>query len=257
MNKFKFYLSSWFGGLKKYDVTEIFTPTTPAKATFVEREYINNRLMDALNTPGKQIVIYGHSGSGKTTLLANKLKQKYDSPITIRCMSDITFDELVLGAFDKLGLFYEDSRTIMKRSEISSSLKSDYLAIKAGINALKATEQTSQYRPLLPPQLTVQRLAEFIGKANCCLVLEDFHKLEMEEKKKLAQALKIFMDMANDFHNLKIIIIGAVGSAREVVELDSEMLNRISEIEVPLMTEEETNKILEKRRRTSKHIIRC
>ena len=49
--------------------TDVFTPTTPAKFAFVERQALNDQLVDALRTPGKQVVVYGPSGSGKTTLL--------------------------------------------------------------------------------------------------------------------------------------------------------------------------------------------
>jgi ABC-type lipoprotein export system ATPase subunit len=72
--------------MEKYPVHDVFTPTTPARLTFVERETINARLVNALRTPGKQIVVYGYSGSGKTTLLVNKLHQLYDKHITSRCM---------------------------------------------------------------------------------------------------------------------------------------------------------------------------
>ena len=55
-----------------YDVYDVFTPSQPAKLSFIDRDSINDSLVNALNTPGKQIVVYGHSGSGKTTLLSNK-----------------------------------------------------------------------------------------------------------------------------------------------------------------------------------------
>lgn len=57
---------------ESYAATEVFTPTSPARATFVERGTVNDKLVSALSTPGKQIVVYGHSGSGKTTLLINR-----------------------------------------------------------------------------------------------------------------------------------------------------------------------------------------
>jgi ABC-type transport system involved in cytochrome bd biosynthesis fused ATPase/permease subunit len=53
-------------------VFEVFTPTTQARVNFVERDTVNDRLVDALRTPGKQIVMYGDSGSGKSTLLQRK-----------------------------------------------------------------------------------------------------------------------------------------------------------------------------------------
>jgi Flp pilus assembly CpaF family ATPase len=56
----------------EYKVVDVFTPTKPARYTFVERESINDKLVAALRTPGKQIVVYGYTGSGKTTLLETK-----------------------------------------------------------------------------------------------------------------------------------------------------------------------------------------
>ena len=58
-----------------YTVHNVFTPTQPAKLTFIDRDIVNNDLIDALETPGTQVVVYGHTGSGKTTLLTNKLEQ--------------------------------------------------------------------------------------------------------------------------------------------------------------------------------------
>lgn len=92
--------------IEKHDVYKVFTPTTPARLTFVEREKVNSKLVNALRTPGKQVVVYGHSGSGKTTLLVNKLHQLYDSHVTSRCMKSVSFDMLILDAFDQLAPFY-------------------------------------------------------------------------------------------------------------------------------------------------------
>lgn len=60
-------------GTGPYTVHNVFTPTQPAKLTFIDRDIVNNDLVDALETPGTQVVVYGHTGSGKTTLLTNKL----------------------------------------------------------------------------------------------------------------------------------------------------------------------------------------
>ena len=226
------------------DTRDVFTPTKPAILTFVEREYLNAQLVDALRTPGKQLVVYGHSGSGKTTLLLNKLRQTYELEITTRCMSGLTFEHLLLDAFDQLGPLYEAGRLQKRRGQISSGLSADYLGIKAQIGASTSDEAEVRQERMLPPQLTPQRLASFIGEAGACWVLEDFHKLADSEKIKLAQVMKIFMDMAVTFNELKVIAIGAVGTAREVVSYDQEMRNRVAEIHVPLMTSEEINSII-------------
>ena len=51
------------------------------------------------------------------------------------------------------------------------------------------------------------------------------------------------MDLADEYEELKIIALGAVGTARQVVEYDPEMRNRIAEIPVELMTEKEIESI--------------
>lgn len=75
-------------------------------------------------------------------------------------------------------------------------------------------------------------------------VIEDFHKIKEEEKARLADVLKIFIDAANDFSSVKIICIGAVGSARELVNFDSNLYPRISELYVPLLSESEIKQII-------------
>ena len=47
------------------------------------------------------------------------------------------------------------------------------------------------------------------------------------------------MDKSADYPYLKIIALGAVNTGREVVEYDTEMRNRVSEIEVTLMKDPE------------------
>ena len=102
------------------------------------------------------------------------------------------------------------------------------------------------YLRILPPQLTGQALARFLGAAQACWVLEDFHKVAVGEKTRLAQLMKVFMDVADEFALVKIVAIGAVDTARQVVEYDPEMRNRVAEIHVPLMANDEIIKIIQK-----------
>lgn len=232
--------------MQKYDVHKVFTPTTPARLTFVERQQLNTKLVNALRTPGKQVVVYGHSGSGKTTLLVNKLHQLYENHLTSRCMKGLTFEALVLDAFDQLAPYYCSEKSGVQKEGISVQIGQEYMNIKSQISVSSSYENSTKENRILPPQLTAQALGRFIGQVNGCWVLEDFHKIDETERAKLSQVMKVFMDMADDYPSVKIVAIGAVDTARQVVEYDPEMRNRVAEIQVPLMDESEIEKIIEK-----------
>lgn len=229
-----------------HSLYDVFTPTRPARLTFVERQAINDKLVAALRTPGKQIVVYGHSGSGKTTLLTNKLHQLYEEHITSRCVADTTLDVLVLDAFDQLGSFYEVESRKEKGGTVSAQLAAEYAGIKSAISTARKESTTETSRRILPPQLTPQRLGEFLGASRKCWVLEDFHKVVDEDKARLAQVMKVFMDLADSHPMLKVVAIGAVDTARQVVEADAEMKNRLAEIHVPLMSADELSELIAK-----------
>jgi energy-coupling factor transporter ATP-binding protein EcfA2 len=229
-----------------YNVHDVFTPATPARLTFIERETINNKLVNALQTPGKQVVVYGHSGSGKTTLLLNKLCQIYEDHITTRCMCEMTFEQILIDAFDQLAPFFIAEQTTSKSTSISPTISAEYIGIKNELACSFGTDNKIKKERFLPPQLTASTLGRLLGETKCCWVLEDFHKIKENDKAKLSQVLKVFMDMADIFRELKIITIGAVGTGREVIQYDPEMRNRVAEIHVPLMSNEEIYKIIAK-----------
>lgn len=229
-----------------YRTRDVFTPTTPARVAFVERDAVNDRLVNALTTPGKQIVVYGHSGSGKTTLLVNKLNQVYEQHLTTRCMKGMKFEQIILDGFDQLESFYTSERTAAKKSTVSADLIGSYLALRAKLSASQTSEAGQKEVRILPPQLTPQALGRFMGAAGHCWVLEDFHKVDELEKAKLSQLMKIFMDLADEYSDLKIVALGAVDTARQVVDYDPEMRNRVAEIHVDLMTEKEIEAVIGK-----------
>lgn len=229
---------------KYYKLTEIFTPSQPANYTFVERSSINKRLKRALNTPGKQLIIYGYSGAGKTTLLTNKLKEEKLNAITTRCMSGMTLSDIVKDAFNQLEVFYVSQKDITKGGKTGGSLSASYFGIKASLSSELNENDKITAKKAIDLPITPQTLAKFIGESNKCWILEDYHKVRSEDKELLAQIMKVFMDSSVEYPKLKIIAIGAVNTAREVIQYDPEMKNRISEIEVPLMDKNNLQEIL-------------
>lgn len=229
-----------------YELKNVFTPTTSANISYIARENIENKLGKALDIPGKQVVIYGHSGSGKTTVLNHIIEEKNLITITSRCTKNSTIESIIVDAFDGLNPYYIESTNTVRKKSITGSIATEYLGIKSSIVGSTEDSTGEVKKRILPPQLTIQRLCDFIGMADAIWVIEDFHKVPDEEKRKISQMMKLFMDKAKDYEKTKIVVLGAVDYGYEVVQHDVELNNRVSEVEVPLLTPSEITMIIQK-----------
>lgn len=229
-----------------YELKNVFTPTTSANISYITRESVENKLRKALDIPGKQVVIYGHSGSGKTTVLNHIIKEKTLTTITSRCTKNSTIESIILDAFDELNPYYLDSTNGIRKESITGSISTEYLGIKSSISGNIESSIGEVKKRILPPQLTIQRLCDFIGSAGALWIIEDFHKVSDEEKSKISQMMKLFMDKAKDYENSKIVVLGAADYGYEVVQHDTELNNRVTEVEVPLLTTPEIAQIIQK-----------
>lgn len=226
-------------------VFDVFTPTSQARVNFVPRGSVNDSLVAALRTPGKQVIVYGESGSGKSTLLQKKLEELYTAHITSRCSSSTNFEGLLLDAFDKISPYYTEALEESRESRISKGLSAQFKQIRASIDVTTVDSSRARLHRALPPQLTAQRLGELMGALGMCWVLEDFHKVPEDQRTQLSQSLKTFSDLAAEYRQFKVVAIGATETARLVVEYDTEMANRVAEILVPLMTDDELRAIVD------------
>ena len=118
-------------------------------------------------------------------MLFNKLYQLYSRHVTVRCVGDTTFDVILRAAFDQLDPFYISNKEFKEGRKVGVSLSSEFKAIKAQLDVSKTLEEQSTSKRVIPPQLNAQRLAEFLGAVEACLVLEDFHKIPPAEKTRL------------------------------------------------------------------------
>lgn len=227
-------------------INDIFTPNTVARLTYINRNNIEEDLEKYLELPGKQIILYGHSGSGKTTLLTNKLKDRSVNFIRTHCESGTTFNDLLLQAFDELNRYYVLEKNISSTYTISSEAKAEFKFIGLKIGESNGVSFGTKSERIVPIQLTPQKLARFLGEIDSVWIIEDFHKVSEIEKKRIADVVKIFIDIANEFSKVKIICIGAVGTARELIELDNNLNNRVAELFVPLLTNNEIKSLVGK-----------
>lgn len=234
----------WFIKRKGYKLKEVFTPTVSAEVAYLSRADIEKQLDKAIDIPGKQVVIFGHSGSGKTTLLKHIITKKELKVITTSCTTSSTLESIILDAFDQLNPYYVCGKKEYEKLGITEGLSVEYAGIKGKINTtIETGEETSKCR-MLPPQLTEQRLCQFISSANLIWVIEDFHKVAEEEKTKISQMMKLFMDRTPTDKNTKIVVLGAAEHGYEVCKYDNELNNRITEVEVPLLTKDEIKNVI-------------
>lgn len=159
-------------------------------------------------------------------------------------MKTTTVESLMIDAISQLAPFYESEKSVAQKTSKEVQIESTFFEIKTGLKGSSNSESTAKSSKLVPPQLNAHNLARLLGIRGLCWVIEDFHKVEALEKQKLSQVMKIFMDCGAEFPQLKIITLGAVQTARQVVEYDDEMRNRVSEIEIQLMEPEEILQII-------------
>ena len=129
---------------------------------------------------------------------------------------------------------------------LSGDIEANYGVGKGKLQGGNVSKNQAIHKNITRNQNTIQNLAKQLGERKCCWVLEDFDKMPPDEKKHLAQAMKLFMNTANkhNYSELKVIAVGAVNKAHEVVHYNRDMANRVAEIEVPLMTDDELRAII-------------
>lgn len=231
----------------KTKLNNVFTPGKIATINYSNRPELEKRVQKALDTPGVQLLLYGHSGSGKTTLVRKVLKRNKINFVRTQCKADMKFEDIILNAFDDLNTYYVSEKTSKISLKVSHTIKADCESIATDISQMNEVSSEQRVVRMLPPRLTPQRLSELFRNIGLVWVIEDFHKLSKDEKQKLADVIKIFVDESNDICSgkiSKIICIGAVCSPRELLSLDTNLSTRVDQIKVPLLTDKEIKEII-------------
>lgn len=246
---FRFKRGYGNGRDKVYQLDKIFTPSSPAQDNYVPRAEIEKLFKRSLKTRGRQIVVYGYSGVGKSSLVLNSLKEAgidwYNSEtdtggdsrlryIICNCVKQTSIQDLIKNAFEQLGVFYKDE----KSSDRSTSSKSQAKILAPGGSAERTVESEQrtkeEFKIVTPPELTPQNLAKYLGETGILWIIEDFQNVQENERATIIDIVKIFSDQSVHYKDLKIICIGAESTARQIVDFDEGMKERVVEIQVPL-----------------------
>lgn len=84
----------------------------------------------------------------------------------------------------------------------------------------------------------------FLGLLVASGLSKIFINSTIKKKKKIADTLKIFVDNSGKYPNTRVICLGAVTSSRELIELDPNLGNRLADINVPLLCDDEISTII-------------
>lgn len=228
-------------------VKDVFTPGKAAKINYIGRPKIEDTIFQAFHNTGKQVIMYGMSGSGKTTLIKHYLETNKISYIDVHCTKESTFEKILLQAFDDLNPYYTKSRVHGRKISVTKSAKTDYNKILSCKFEYQTTQsEECHFERSLPPQLSAQNLARLMCEANIVWVIEDFHYMEIKERELLADVFKIFSDEVNNYEETltKIVCIGAVGTADELIKLNPDIRYRTMDVEVPLLSNNEIREIV-------------
>jgi hypothetical protein len=227
-------------------VEDVYTPTTIPTITFIERGGFGRRLTNSLKTKAQPICVEGPFKSGKTTIVRNKVKELFPKHIYIPCSTTSTFEQLLVQAFNDLGVSYSMG-TEVKTAEGGAGIKADLWPISAHLGD-KVKETVSHETPVVAPQPTSQSL--FAGAGNAPWIVDDAHKLAPDVFASVAKAMREWQSSAFGDNQARIIVIASEqwGKrwASEITKVAKDLNQRLARITTTMMSDSELEQVIRK-----------
>lgn len=197
-------------------------------------------LVSELQTPGRQVAIYGERGVGKTSLavLAYFYAGFPDaSTHFVRCERSSNYNRIFGHLLMKAGIEY-----LPNGREIESSLG---IGVKGGpISAQKGKRSRSKSRSIdagssIGPDLLLRIFKENDG----LLVIDEYDRVnDSETHVRLAETLKHFSDACS---KTKIIVVGVSNTVTGLVGEHESLTRSLAQIKLERMTNEELTEIID------------
>lgn len=211
--------------------------TTPIKRgdMFQGRVTQVREVVDAINLPGKHVVIYGEAGVGKTSLgqiLKTKLKEVAPNPIIsalVNCDSGDDYSSIWSKMFEALDDEYPDVSGMANNAQESDEEKEEDL--EQGSGTLVVIGDAAP--PSLTPRDVRKRLEPLADHGVVYVILDEFDTIKNPGVRRLmADTIKLFSDREVQ---VTIILIGVAENISGLIEDHHSIGRCLREVHVPRM----------------------
>ena len=202
---------------------QAFRPHTPIEDpdSFVGREKERDQVVEAVEEPGLQVVIFGERGAGKTSL-AN-IGTSGVQRVRVFCERDVTFNTLC----QHIALEYQ--KLVPKR--VVYDAQADVLKVEGTVLPLnKLTGNT--LRRILPTD------------GPFCIVLDELDRVT--DKAVVAKVAELAKNISTYQNNLTMVLVGVAGTADELLAGHASNFRNLRQVSLDRMTSPELLDIIKR-----------
>lgn len=205
---------------------------------------LQDNLRDAIRDTGGQVVLYGDTGVGKSSLIRYASEDESRQSLTVECLSNHTYEDLVEAAVRKIVDVREVSRSRRGSVESEAGVEGGFQFLMTLRGRVRAgTERESVFEVVDQSPLDV--LLEAMRQASLSLwILDNFQNVKDQRTRELvAQTMELMSDRAAETGDIKTVVIGIADDAVSLVGGSGSYRRRTTEIGVPRMPDEEIREI--------------
>lgn len=210
------------------------------EASYVDRGDLDSKLKRSMRRT-KHVALRGPSKSGKSWLR----QRVVEDSIVIQCRLNKSFVDIYVDALSQLDINLTITST--KSGELKGSIKANgsfgsALLGKIGLSAEASGKKSegSEEKPVGKDIDDLRYIADILKASGKRLVIEDFHYMSTDDRKKFAFDLKALWD-----YEYYVIIVGVWSETNLLLHLNTDLAGRVDEISIA-WTPHDLKRIIEK-----------